>query len=323
MNEDAADALLKDLEEPPPYAVIVLVAAQPRRLPETIRSRCQPVPFRRLSLRALAAHVAVRRPDLGAAEQAAISRVAAGRLDRAERLLDPDAAAQRSRLLDLARTVYLDEDFDPAAAAAVVLGFATAAGARAAERDAEGAEGTAREREQRGKRVARGVEREEIGEALDLLAAWYRDVLAARCRRGCGRPERRPAPRARSGRRAGRSCRVGAGGRGGRRRTSHLPAQREPGAGARSAVRRAPPRARARDGGCLTTARTPGAVQVQVSRGKRGRRRLLPGREGLLLRSGRARARLGRPGDLPDVARPRVRPRRRDQPRACPSRPGG
>lgn len=179
MNEDAADALLKDLEEPPPYAVIVLVAAQARRLPETIRSRCQPVPFRRLSLRALAAHVAARRPDLGAAEQAAISRVAAGRLDRAERLLDPDAAAQRSRLLDLARTVYLDEDFDPAAAAAVVLGFASAAGARAAERDAEGAEGTAREREQRGKRVARGVEREEIGEALDLLAAWYRDVLAA------------------------------------------------------------------------------------------------------------------------------------------------
>ena len=179
MNEDAADALLKDLEEPPPYAVIVLVAAQVGGLPETIRSRCQPVPFRRLSLRALAAHVAMRRPDLGAAEQAAIARVAAGRLDRAERLLDPDSAAQRSRLLDLARTVYLDADFDPAAAAAAVLGFATAAGARASERDAEGAEGTARELEQRGKRVARGVEREEVGEALDLLAAWYRDMLAA------------------------------------------------------------------------------------------------------------------------------------------------
>ena len=28
LNEDAADALLKDLEEPPPYAVIVLVAEQ-------------------------------------------------------------------------------------------------------------------------------------------------------------------------------------------------------------------------------------------------------------------------------------------------------
>src|SRR5215813_4346600 len=49
LNEDAADALLKDLEEPPPYAVVVLVAERLGPLPETIRSRCQLVPFRRLS----------------------------------------------------------------------------------------------------------------------------------------------------------------------------------------------------------------------------------------------------------------------------------
>ena len=53
MNEDAADALLKDLEEPPSYAVIVLVADDLGPLPETIRSRCQLVPFRRLSERAV------------------------------------------------------------------------------------------------------------------------------------------------------------------------------------------------------------------------------------------------------------------------------
>ena len=51
MNEEAADALLKDLEEPPAYAVIVLVADELGSLPETIRSRCQSVPFRRLSER--------------------------------------------------------------------------------------------------------------------------------------------------------------------------------------------------------------------------------------------------------------------------------
>ena len=38
MNEDAADALLKDLEEPPPYAVIVLVASELGPLPPTILS---------------------------------------------------------------------------------------------------------------------------------------------------------------------------------------------------------------------------------------------------------------------------------------------
>src|SRR5262249_33758044 len=41
MNEDAADALLKDLEEPPDYAVIVLVADDLGPLALTIRSRCQ------------------------------------------------------------------------------------------------------------------------------------------------------------------------------------------------------------------------------------------------------------------------------------------
>src|ERR687887_2065318 len=57
MNEDAADALLKDLEEPPEYAVIVLVADDVGPLPETIRSRCQMIPFRRLSVAAVSAEL--------------------------------------------------------------------------------------------------------------------------------------------------------------------------------------------------------------------------------------------------------------------------
>lgn len=178
MNDEAADALLKDLEEPPDYAVIVLVAAQLARLPETIRSRCQPVPFRRLSQRALEEHVAARRPDLPREELAAAARLAAGRLDRAERLLDSQAAARRSELVELARSVYLDERFDAAAAARVIVAAARKAGTRASEQDAEGAEGTTRELEQRAKRVARGAEREEILETLDLLAGWYRDLLS-------------------------------------------------------------------------------------------------------------------------------------------------
>ena len=60
MNEDAADALLKDLEEPPAYATIVLVADELGPLPETIRSRCQLIPFRRLSDSAVREWVAQR-----------------------------------------------------------------------------------------------------------------------------------------------------------------------------------------------------------------------------------------------------------------------
>src|SRR2546427_8435379 len=94
MNEDAADALLKDLEEPPPYAVIVLVADDLGPLPETIRSRCQPIPFRRLSERAVREEIAARAPGLAPEAATALARVAAGRRDPLARLLDPKAAAR-------------------------------------------------------------------------------------------------------------------------------------------------------------------------------------------------------------------------------------
>jgi DNA polymerase-3 subunit delta' len=177
MNEEAADALLKDLEEPPEYAVLVLVVTQPGRLAETIRSRCQPVPFRRLSQRAVEAHIASCRPALAAEQRSVVARLAAGRLDRAERLLDPETAERRRALIELARSVYLLELFEPSDAARAIVESARAAGERAAEADAEDAEGTARELEQRARRVARGAEREEIVAALDVLAGWYRDLV--------------------------------------------------------------------------------------------------------------------------------------------------
>lgn len=41
MNPNAANALLKALEEPPPHATLLLIAHQPSRLLPTIRSRCR------------------------------------------------------------------------------------------------------------------------------------------------------------------------------------------------------------------------------------------------------------------------------------------
>jgi DNA polymerase III subunit delta' len=43
MNLNAANSLLKTLEEPSDNTVLVLIAAQPARLPATVRSRCQQV----------------------------------------------------------------------------------------------------------------------------------------------------------------------------------------------------------------------------------------------------------------------------------------
>lgn len=183
MNEDAADALLKDLEEPPPYAVLVLVASELGPLPPTILSRCQLVPFRRLSERAVREWIAERAPDRSEEEVRALARAAAGRLDRARRLLDPAAAGRRDALIEVARAVYRD-DFEPGDAAAVLLAAADERGEEAKEREQAAIEGIdlpAREAEQRVRRAQRGAEREELLAGLEALEAWYRDlvVLAA------------------------------------------------------------------------------------------------------------------------------------------------
>lgn len=45
LNPNAANSLLKTLEEPPGICLLLLVTAQPARLPATVRSRCQAVRF--------------------------------------------------------------------------------------------------------------------------------------------------------------------------------------------------------------------------------------------------------------------------------------
>ena len=180
MNDDAAASLLKDLEEPPSYATLVLVADELGPLPETIRSRCQLVPFRRLSRHAVEGWIADRADGLEPAEVAVLARVAGGRLDRAARLLDADARARRTALLDAARSAYLDEAFDPAAAASVVLESARALSAAARAREqavVEGLDLPAREGEQRVRRAEFGAEKAELLASLDDLGAWYRDVV--------------------------------------------------------------------------------------------------------------------------------------------------
>jgi DNA polymerase-3 subunit delta' len=58
MTAEAANCLLKSLEEPPHYVTIILVAANPSLLPATILSRCQRLRFLPLSLEQTAALLA-------------------------------------------------------------------------------------------------------------------------------------------------------------------------------------------------------------------------------------------------------------------------
>jgi len=180
MNADAADALLKDLEEPPPYAVIVLVAGELGPLPPTILSRCQLVPFRRLSEKAVREWIAQQAPERSDEEVRVLARAAGGRLDRVRRLLDSDAAARREVLIAAARSVYVDPAFDPRAAAAVLLDVAAERGAEAKEREqayVDTLDLPARDADQRVRRAQRGAERDELLAGLEGLEAWYRDLV--------------------------------------------------------------------------------------------------------------------------------------------------
>ncbi len=53
MSQAAANSILKILEEPASYAVIILITAFPELILSTIRSRCQIIPFRPISAQAM------------------------------------------------------------------------------------------------------------------------------------------------------------------------------------------------------------------------------------------------------------------------------
>jgi DNA polymerase-3 subunit delta' len=180
LNLEAASMLLKDLEEPPLYATILLVADELGPLPETIRSRCQLVPFRRLSEHAIRDWLDEQAPELGDVEATALARVAGGRLDRARRLIDPDVRERRTAIITAARGAYLDPAFEPADASRALLDAISLRGAMAKDGEEQvvaGLDLSDRDAEQRIKRVQRGAEREELLAQLEELAAWYRDLV--------------------------------------------------------------------------------------------------------------------------------------------------
>jgi DNA polymerase-3 subunit gamma/tau len=58
LSTSAFNALLKTLEEPPAHARFILATTEPLKVPDTIRSRCQQIDFRRLEAETIAARLA-------------------------------------------------------------------------------------------------------------------------------------------------------------------------------------------------------------------------------------------------------------------------
>ncbi|MEX2031672.1 MAG: AAA family ATPase, partial [Dehalococcoidia bacterium] len=93
LQPEAAHALLKTLEEPPPGVLIVLLATDVDDLLPTIRSRCQHIPLRPMSFAALQAALEM---DPEIADPAGLARLAHGRYGLARRMhADPSLGVLR------------------------------------------------------------------------------------------------------------------------------------------------------------------------------------------------------------------------------------
>jgi DNA polymerase III subunit delta' len=104
LTAEAANSLLKALEEPPDAVVIVLITSQPFALLPTIRSRCQEVRFRPLAADLLARWLSAEQ-GVPPETAAALARLSDGRPAEALRLSDPEVQELRGRVLDLAAAV--------------------------------------------------------------------------------------------------------------------------------------------------------------------------------------------------------------------------
>jgi DNA polymerase-3 subunit gamma/tau len=102
LSRKAFDALLKTVEEPPPYLVFILATTEPAKVPGTIRSRCQQHAFRRGSVRHLIEGLervaAGEGIDAEPAALAAIARLADGGYRDAISLLEQAASGARGKL---------------------------------------------------------------------------------------------------------------------------------------------------------------------------------------------------------------------------------
>jgi DNA polymerase III subunit delta' len=78
MNRNAANALLKILEEPPRRALLLLIAHSPGKLLPTIRSRCRRLALSPLPTETVRQLLVRYRPDLAAADAEAIAALAGG-----------------------------------------------------------------------------------------------------------------------------------------------------------------------------------------------------------------------------------------------------
>ena len=108
MNDAAANALLKTLEEPPAANILILISALPSQLPATILSRCQQVRFNPLPEEKIAGFLQRRLAlDLAAAQMLANS--AGGSIARALEMHGVSYLDRRKEIIELAAAGMIND----------------------------------------------------------------------------------------------------------------------------------------------------------------------------------------------------------------------
>ena len=204
-TEQAANALLKAIEEPAPRTVWLLCAPSADDLPTTIRSRCRLVTLRTPSTEAVASVLVAG--GVGADSALAAARAAQGHIGRARRLAtDPQAAERRAEVLQVPVQVSaprpggglgyalaaaaklvkaaeeeaaaLTEELDVPEREALRRAFGEGSTGKGVATAVRGAAGALKDLEDRQKSRATRLKRDALDRALLDLASFYRDVLA-------------------------------------------------------------------------------------------------------------------------------------------------
>jgi DNA polymerase III subunit delta' len=202
-TEQAANALLKAIEEPAPRTVWLLCAPYADDLPTTIRSRCRLVTLR--TPRTAAVAEVLGREGVPAERARSAALAAQGHIGRARRLAtDPEAARRRSEVLRVptqvgslgqalraaaalvraaeAEAAVVTEELDEPEREALRRAFGEGSIGKGVASALRGGAGALRELEDRQKSRATRVKRDSLDRALLDLAGFYRDVLAIQLR---------------------------------------------------------------------------------------------------------------------------------------------
>ena len=198
-TEQAANALLKAIEEPAPRTVWLLCAPSAEDLVTTIRSRCRVMTLRVPPSSAVAS-VLVQRDGIDPDRALAAARAAQGHIGRARRLAtDPSAATRRAAVLQvpvqavslgpalaaaasLVKTAEdeaksVTEQLDEPEREAMRQAFGEGSTGKGVAKAMRGMAGALKDLEDRQKSRATRVKRDTLDGALLDLAAFYRDVL--------------------------------------------------------------------------------------------------------------------------------------------------